>query len=137
MEADRLQMRQLLQNLIGNALKFHKEGVPPVVRVHGGPEGGAEGGPGGGGARCRVVVADGGIGFDEGHLGRIFAPFERLHGRGAYEGTGMGLAICRKVAERHGGTITAKSSPGEGSTFVVTLPCRQYGGAIEPKKTGS
>ena len=122
-EADRSQIRQLLQNLIGNALKFHKEAEPPVVKVYGRFEG--PGSAAGARAMCRLVVEDKGIGFDERYLGRIFAPFERLHGRAAYDGTGMGLAICRKVVERHGGEITAKSVPGEGSTFVVTLPAKQ------------
>ena len=118
-EADRGQIRQLLQNLIGNALKFRKETEPPVVKVHGRLEGRE------GGEVCRLVVEDKGIGFDERYLERIFTPFERLHGRAAYEGTGMGLAICRKVVERHGGEITARSVPGEGATFVVTLPVKQ------------
>ena len=139
-EADRLQMRQLLQNLIGNALKFHKDGEPPVVRVHGetfGERRKAGGRTPAAGALCRIVVEDNGIGFDEDHLARIFVPFERLHGRGAHEGTGMGLAICRKVVERHGGEITARSSPGEGSAFVVTLPARQYEDEGEPNRAGS
>ncbi|MDP9481376.1 MAG: ATP-binding protein, partial [Actinomycetota bacterium] len=119
-EADRAQVRQLLQNLIGNGLKFHKEAEPPVVKVYGWLEDRDVGNAAS--EVCWLVVEDNGIGFDERYLGRIFAPFERLHGRGAYEGSGMGLAICRKVVERHGGEITAKSIPGEGSTFVVTLP---------------
>jgi light-regulated signal transduction histidine kinase (bacteriophytochrome) len=123
-ESDRLQMRQLLQNLIGNALKFRRKGESPIVHVA------AEmiDTPG---AQDRTVqtfrlsVADNGIGFDEKYLGRIFNIFQRLHGRGEYEGTGIGLAICRKIAERHGGTITAKSKPGDGATFIVTLPSAQ------------
>jgi signal transduction histidine kinase len=70
-------------------------------------------------------VQDNGIGFDEKYLDRLFQPFQRLHGRGEYEGSGIGLAICRKIAERHGGSITARSTPGEGSTFIVTLATRQ------------
>ena len=74
---------------------------------------------------CRIRVVDNGIGFDEKYAERIFTMFERLHGRGKYEGTGIGLAICRRIAERHGGTIIAQSTPGEGSTFIVTLPVKQ------------
>ena len=130
-EADRPQMRQLLQNLIGNALKFHREKEAPVVRVYGevlrkrqeDPEGRAADS-----RVCQILVEDNGIGFDEEHLERIFVPFQRLHGRAAYEGTGMGLAICRKVVERHGGNITAKSVPGRGATFMVTLPVKQFKG---------
>ena len=78
----------------------------------------------------RIAVEDNGIGFDEKYLDRIFTVFQRLQGRAAYEGTGIGLAICRRIVERHGGTITARSRPGQGSTFLVTLPARpQQGGA--------
>ena len=116
--------RQLLQNLIGNALKFRRPEAPPVVKVAAQiiadplPEAGA------GGARklCRLTVSDNGIGFDEKYLDRIFNVFQRLHTRNEYEGTGMGLAIARKIVLYHRGEITATSKPGEGTTFIVTLP---------------
>jgi len=112
-EADRMQMTQLFQNLISNALKFHKKGKPPVVRIsHRILENGFH----------EIRVEDQGIGFDEKHRERIFKPFERLHGNSEYEGTGMGLAICQKIVRRHGGELTAESSPQEGATFIVTLP---------------
>ena len=111
--ADPVQMRQLLQNLVANALKFHRPGVPPRVRVWAEP--GADGG-------VQLRVRDNGIGFDERYLDRIFNPFQRLHGRDGYEGTGIGLAICRRIAEHHRGSITARSTPGQGSTFEVALP---------------
>jgi len=127
LDADPLQVRQLMQNLIGNALKYKKPDVPPVVRISGvhpikdplAVEGEA--------ARvlCQILVEDNGIGFEEIYAEKIFTIFQRLHGRTEYEGTGVGLAVCRKIVERHGGTITAKSSPGKGSTFTVTLPMRQ------------
>ena len=115
---DAVQMRQLLQNLIGNALKFHQLGRPPVVRVFGEPA------PAGRSvdSMFRLVVEDQGIGFDEKYLDRIFTVFQRLHGRTEYEGTGIGLAICRKIAQCHGGDITANSTPGQGASFAVTLP---------------
>ena len=120
---DPLQVRQLLQNLLGNALKFHRSGEAPVVRISAelidGLDAYGRQGPGG---ACRISVADNGIGFDEKYLDRVFTIFQRLHGRGDYEGTGIGLAICRKIVERHGGTITAQSKPGQGATFVFTLP---------------
>jgi PAS domain S-box-containing protein len=121
LEADPLQMRQLIQNLIGNALKFRKLDTPPSVRVT------AEtvpstNGDAAGPESYLLRFEDNGIGFDEKYLDRIFNVFQRLHGRGEYEGTGMGLAICRKIVERHGGQITARSTPGEGATFLVTLP---------------
>ncbi|MFL6260494.1 MAG: sensor histidine kinase [Thermoanaerobaculia bacterium] len=121
-DADPLQMRQLLQNLIGNALKFHRGGEPPHVTVSGSVA--RDGGP----PRARIVVADDGIGFDMKYLDRIFTPFQRLHGRAEYEGTGMGLAVCRRIVERHGGTLTAESAPGQGARFLVTLPVRQTQG---------
>jgi len=115
-QADPTQMRQLFQNLIGNALKFHKPSEKPMVQVHSV----SNTDPG-----CQIIVEDNGIGFDEQYLERIFAPFQRLHGRNSqYEGTGMGLAICKKIVERHGGSIKAKSTPGVGSTFIVTLPVK-------------
>ncbi len=121
LEADSVQMRQLLQNLVGNGLKFHKPGEPPVVRVEGRLLPAQDGGEP---ARCEIAVSDNGIGFDEVYRDRIFQLFQRLHGRNEYEGTGIGLAICRKIVERHGGTITARSAPGQGATFLVTLPLR-------------
>jgi signal transduction histidine kinase len=116
-DADGLQMRQLLQNLIGNALKFHQPGLTPVVKVDGRKlfdEAGRE--------ICELTVSDNGIGFDEKYLDRIFNVFQRLHSRNEYEGTGMGLAIVRKIALHHGGNVTAKSRPDQGATFIVMLP---------------
>ena len=119
-EADATQMRQLFQNLIGNALKFHQPGTPPVARVECRVSTGSSFGPNA--SSCEIRVIDNGIGFDEKYLDRIFTIFQRLHGRHEYEGTGIGLAVCRKIIDRHGGIITAKSLPGHGSTFILTLP---------------
>jgi PAS domain S-box-containing protein len=120
--ADALQMRQLLQNLIGNGLKFHRPDEPPVVEV----EGRILADPDKEGAGlCEITIRDNGIGFEEKYLDRIFQLFQRLHSRSEHEGTGIGLAICRKIVERHGGTITARSTPGLGATFIVTLPMNQ------------
>ena len=125
-EADGRQMRQLLQNLIGNALKYRRLEEPPVVKVWSGyPSTSAEPGATNPGGLCQINVEDNGIGFDEKYLDRIFNPFQRLHGRDRYEGSGIGLSICRRIVERHGGTITARSMPGHGSTFMVRLPLRQ------------
>jgi PAS domain S-box-containing protein len=124
-DAEALQMRQLLQNLIGNALKFCRPDVPPVVKVEAQTFTGRvpQAGPGAPEVNlCRLTVSDNGIGFDEKYLDRIFNVFQRLHGRNEYEGTGMGLAIARKIAVFHQGDITAKSKPGAGATFIVTLP---------------
>ncbi|HSI87914.1 MAG TPA: CHASE3 domain-containing protein [Pyrinomonadaceae bacterium] len=123
-DADPLQMRQLFQNLIANALKFHRDGVEPVVIIKSEPS--TERAHNGEGTpdrqMARITVEDNGIGFDEKYLDRIFTPFQRLHGRGQYEGTGIGLAVCRKIVERHGGSLTATSVPGKGSTFIATVP---------------
>jgi PAS domain S-box-containing protein len=128
-DADPVQMRQLLQNLIGNSLKYYRAGVPPVVRIYSQKldqrrcesiTSGALAGQ-----LTQILVKDNGIGFDEKYLDRIFNMFQRLHKKGEYEGTGVGLAICRKIVDRHNGNITAHSSPGQGTTFVVTLPGRQ------------
>lgn len=75
--------------------------------------------------QVEIRVEDNGIGFNIANINRIFQPFQRLHGRSEYEGNGMGLAICRKITERHQGTITAHSVEGEGTTFIITLPIRQ------------
>lgn len=121
-EADAVQMRQLFQNLIGNALKFHRPGVAPHVVVRGEiiPPVSDMASP-----LCEIRVQDNGIGFDEQYIEKIFTPFQRLHSRTEYEGTGMGLAVCRKIVERHKGSITAHSLPGSGTTFIVQLPVRQ------------
>lgn len=120
-DAEPLQMRQLLQNLIGNALKFRRPEAQPVVKIAATIQVGAEGKP-----ICELTVSDNGIGFDEKYLDRIFNVFQRLHSRNEYEGTGMGLAIARKIAIYHGGSITAKSAPGRGATFIVTLPSTHH-----------
>ena len=113
--ADPLRMRQLLQNLVSNAIKFRRDGVPSVVHIDGRVVG----------EEAEIVVSDNGIGFEQRYAGRIFRVFERLHGRDAYPGTGIGLALCRRIAESHGGDIVAEGVPGEGSRFIVTLPLKQ------------
>lgn len=111
-------MRQLFQNLIGNGLKFHRAGVPPRVRVYVGAGDGGE--PGG--RHHVIVVEDNGIGFDDRHRERIFRIFQRLHGVHEYEGTGIGLAVCRRIVEQHGGTLVSEGEPGMGARFFVSLP---------------
>jgi len=126
-----LQLGQLMQNLISNSIKFQPAGQAPRIRIeakilprpfscvkH----------PTADDQICELTVKDNGIGFDEQHLDKVFAVFQRLHGRSEYEGTGVGLAVCRRIVDRHGGTITAKSKPGEGATFIVALPVRQGNG---------
>jgi light-regulated signal transduction histidine kinase (bacteriophytochrome) len=126
-DADPLQVRQLLQNLIGNGLKFHRQEEPPAIRVRArlivDPRKYA--GNGAPAPLCELSVEDNGIGFDMKYAERLFHVFQRLHGRGEYEGTGMGLAICRRIAERHGGSIAARATPGRGATFTVILPVKQ------------
>ncbi|MBI4976626.1 MAG: PAS domain S-box protein [Spirochaetes bacterium] len=112
-DADRSQMRQLFQNIIANAVKFRKPDVPPHIRIS---------------ARLadeaciEIAIEDNGIGFDETYRDKIFIIFQRLHGRDEFDGTGVGLAICKKIVERHGGTIAAESSVGSGSRFIIRLP---------------
>lgn len=121
--ADPLQIRQLLQNLVGNALKFHKPGEKPVIQIscilmaerRSSNKQEAD-------HVCQISVSDNGIGFEEKYIERIFHPFQRLHTSKEYEGTGIGLSICRSIVERHHGRIAAKSTKGEGSIFLVTLP---------------
>lgn len=111
-QGDPTQIRQLLQNLVSNAVKFHQDGQPPCIRIY------AEQVKSGEWTLC---VEDQGIGFDEKYLDRIFNPFQRLHGRGVYPGTGIGLAIVKKIVERHRAHISASGTPGQGSLFRVTF----------------
>ncbi len=127
-DADPLQMRQLFQNLLVNALKFQKPGVSPVVTISCEIEkatGSEISGAPRGSELCRIAVSDNGIGFEQKFADQIFVVFQRLHTRQEYEGTGIGLAVCRKITDRHGGAIVAKSAVGEGATFIVTLPTKQ------------
>ena len=110
--ADPTHMRQLFQNLIGNALKFHKPDEKPVVELSSRIIG----------EYWEIRVKDNGIGFDEKYIDKIFSVFQRLHGRDSYEGTGIGLAVCRKIVERYDGSITAVSKKDKGATFTVRLP---------------
>jgi len=112
-QGDPSQIRQLLQNLVGNGLKFHREGVPPeiTIRAHQIDD-----------SMVELEVQDNGIGIAEEYHKQIFTMFKRLHSRERYGGTGIGLAVCQKIVERHGGNIGVKSTPGEGSTFWFTLP---------------
>ncbi|MEK6776413.1 MAG: ATP-binding protein [bacterium] len=129
-EADPSQIQQLLQNIIVNALKFHKEKEPPVIRIHGRFINGDKPGTDDHAPANKLyelTVEDNGIGFNEKYNERIFGVFQRLHAQNEYEGTGIGLSICRKIVERHHGTITAESKPGQGSTFFITLPVLQHG----------
>ncbi len=127
-DADPLQMRQLLQNLIGNALKFQAPGAQPLVTISAEivkRPFAAKVNPSPDDEICELTIRDNGIGFEEKYLDKIFTMFQRLHGRTEFEGTGVGLAVCRRITDRHGGTITAASKLGEGATFTVSLPARQ------------
>jgi light-regulated signal transduction histidine kinase (bacteriophytochrome) len=128
-EADPLQMRQLFQNLIANALKFHKPDVPPEITITCEIDAATDHSLQGaqpGDKIARITVQDNGIGFDQKFAEQIFVTFQRLHTRDEYEGTGIGLALCRKITDRHGGRIVAYSSEGQGATFVVALPVKQH-----------
>jgi signal transduction histidine kinase len=124
-----MQMRQLIQNLVSNGLKFHRPSEAPLVTISAELLGGNGNGVRPKAQMCRILVTDNGIGFEEKYLDRIFNVFQRLHSRGQYEGTGIGLAICRKIAERHGGSITANSERDKGAAFAVMLPVKQSTGA--------
>jgi PAS domain S-box-containing protein len=115
-QGDASQLSQLFQNLIANAIKF-VDGGPPQVRVSAEREG----------ELWQFTVADNGIGIDPAHTDQIFNVFQRLHGRGEYPGSGIGLAICKRIVERHGGRISVESAPGEGSRFHFTIPATARG----------
>lgn len=118
------QMRQVFQNLISNSLKFSRDGVPPEISIAAErvAEKDAAAAVAPDGKFCRITVTDNGIGFDERFLDKIFIIFQSLNDRNSYEGTGIGLAIAKKIVEKHGGIITAKGVPDKGATFVVVLP---------------
>lgn len=111
----RSQLSQVFQNLVGNALKFRREGVPPVVEIRAAREG----------RSWRIDVEDNGTGFDAGETDTIFEVFERGKDTGDLEGSGIGLAVCERIVGAHGGEIEASSTPGEGSVFSVHLPARE------------
>ena len=122
-------MQQLFLNLLSNSLKFRNPEIPPIIGI----VGAQTSGPGsdiddGDNRYYQISVSDNGIGFDQKYVDRIFQPFQRLHPFEKFEGTGMGLAICRKIVERHDGTITAHGQPGEGATFIITIPLDQKEG---------
>jgi signal transduction histidine kinase len=130
LDADPTQMRQLFQNLIGNALKFRKPDVAPVLKLQAEAVAKADGfeedddmesKP----RQWRIQLQDNGIGFEEKYQDRIFEVFQRLHSRAEYEGSGIGLSLCRKIVTRHGGSICAHSTLGQGATFLITLPEKQ------------
>ena len=106
-------IHQLFYNLISNSLKFSKDGVPPRIIITGEAVGDNA---------VKIVVADNGIGFEQEYAEAIFKTFTRLNTKDKYEGTGLGLSLCRKIVERHGGTITAASEVGEGARFMIVLP---------------
>jgi signal transduction histidine kinase len=126
-EADSTQMRQLFQNLIGNALKFRRKDVPPVLRIEAEQVRQAATFDDDDRAlvQWRIKVQDNGIGFDEKYREKIFEVFHRLHSRTEYEGSGIGLSLCRKIVGRHNGSISGDSVLGQGSTFLITLPEKQ------------
>jgi PAS domain S-box-containing protein len=111
--ADRAQLGRLVQNIVSNAIKYHKPGVAPTIEIRATTVDRA---------RTSLLIADDGIGFDETFARQIFEPFKRLHDMAEYSGTGIGLAICKAIADRYGWTIGVRSRPGEGATFTVTLP---------------
>ena len=122
-QGDALKIRQLLQNLIGNALKFHKHGVAPIIHISGMIiQNRRHSGSGNPGILCKIEIQDQGIGIPTKDLDKIFGMFKRLHRKDEYEGTGIGLAVCQRIAEQCGGGISVCSILGEGSTFTVTLP---------------
>ena len=126
LQADPTQLRQVFQNLIANAMKFQGDGAVPHVVIR------ADAAICSGSPGWKLTVKDNGIGFEQQHAERIFAPFQRLHGRSEFGGSGIGLAIVRRIVERHSGTILADASPGHGATFTILLPSEGDAAATAP-----
>ena len=119
------QFRQLFQNLISNSLKFVKDDVQPVIVVHctmASEEEVSKYQLAKAASYYKISFSDNGIGFENEYAQKIFAIFQRLHGRSEYEGSGIGLAICKKIVEHHGGVIFANGQPDQGATFTILLP---------------
>ncbi len=116
-------IRQVLQNLISNALKFHKPDMIPVLHISGMLiQDRRHAGLGKPGNLCQIDIQDQGIGIPTEFLDKIFGMFQRLHRKDEYEGTGIGLAVCKRIVDQCGGALSVRSTPGEGTTFTVTLP---------------
>ncbi|MCF0052876.1 ATP-binding protein [Dyadobacter sp. LJ53] len=126
-EVNRGQIKQVFQNLISNSIKFSKPGLAPVIRISGGVREGLEGSlkDSTGTKNCFVTISDNGIGFDELYYEKIFSLFERLNTKDKYEGSGIGLAITKKIIDKHNGSIAVSSKEGEGAVFELTLPISQ------------
>ncbi|MBU0482186.1 MAG: PAS domain S-box protein [Proteobacteria bacterium] len=128
-DADTFQIKQIFQNLIANALKFNRKGVPPRISISGSYLQTVEKDANSSGKYnngiYQITIKDNGIGFENQYSERIFGIFQRLHGKNEYAGTGIGLSVCQKIVERHNGTIKAKGVPGEGATFIISLPVKQ------------
>jgi signal transduction histidine kinase len=125
LEVDPLKMSLVFQNLISNAIKFRRPGEKPRVQVRAERQG----------SEWRIEVHDEGIGFDQQYADKIFAAFTRLHSRGKYPGTGIGLAICKRIVEGHGGRIWAESNAGSGATFYFTLPATDFSTPLETERS--
>ena len=123
-------VRPLFMNLLSNALKYSKKDVPPGIRIR--SEITEEIASGNGPVKyCRIFIQDNGIGFDQVYAGQIFEMFRRLHVHSEFEGTGIGLTLCKKIVEKHNGFITVQSKVNEGSTFIISLPVQQSGATVE------
>jgi Bacteriophytochrome (light-regulated signal transduction histidine kinase) len=129
------QIRQVFQNILSNALKFSKPDVPCFISIGADmvQDKNADSPVDENGQWVRISIRDNGIGFNEKYLPKIFTIFQRLHTRKEYDGTGIGLAICKKIVEKHGGLITATSVENEGSTFIMVLPLKQKAGLTPGK----
>jgi len=128
------QMRQLFQNLISNALKFRKKNMIPIVHIYAEADKVLVNSGTNGREFCRIIVQDNGIGFDQRFVGEIFVVFKRLHSYHEFEGSGVGLSICKKIIERHNGFITAESKIDHGSKFIVDLPVARLSNSLQSKR---